>query len=68
MSVPNCETSTFHMIEAVAGLEGAPRQLADAARTSSKSPSCDRGAGAGASVSAIARRVGIHPLQLFAWA
>jgi transposase len=61
------EHRTFHMIEAVAGpLEGAPRQVR---RWSDdfKAQAVAEAMEPGASVSAIARRIGIDPSQLFTW-
>jgi transposase len=61
------EHRTFHMIEAVADrLEGAPRQV----RRWSEEFKAQAVADAmqpGASVSAIARRIGVDPSQLFTW-
>ncbi|MCZ4088687.1 transposase [Sinorhizobium psoraleae] len=56
------------MIEAVADrLEGAPRQLrrrrSDEFEARAVAEALEQGAG----VSAIARRLGIHPSQLFGW-
>ena len=61
------EHRTFHMIEAVAGrLEGAPRQFrrwSDEFKAQAVAASMEPGA----SVSAVARRIGIDPSQLFTW-
>lgn len=68
MSAPSSETRTFHMIEAVAErLEGAPRQLRRRWSDEFKAQVAAEALEPGASVSAIARRIGIHPSQLFAW-
>ena len=68
MSAPSSETRTFHMIEAVADrLEGAPRQLRRRWSDEFKAQVVTEALEPGASVSAIARRIGIHPSQLFAW-
>ncbi|WP_346656849.1 transposase [Bradyrhizobium sp. NBAIM03] len=68
MSAPSSETRTFHMIEAVADrLEGAPRQLRRHWSDEFKAQVVTEALEPGASVSAIARRIGIHPSQLFAW-
>ena len=67
MSAPSSETRTFHMIEAVADrLEGAPR-LRRRWSDEFKAQVVTEALEPGASVSAIARRIGIHPSQLFAW-
>ena len=56
------------MIEAVAErLEGAPRQLRRRWSDEFKAQVVTEALEPGASVSAIARRIGIHPSQLFAW-
>ncbi|WP_050631915.1 transposase [Bradyrhizobium viridifuturi] len=56
------------MIEAVAErLEGAPRQLRRRWSDEFKAQVVTEAPEPGASVSAIARRIGIHPSQLFAW-
>ncbi|WP_229190691.1 transposase [Bradyrhizobium brasilense] len=56
------------MIEAVADrLEGAPRQLRRRWSDEFKAQVVTEALEPGASVSAIARRIGIHPSQLFAW-
>ncbi|WP_283843200.1 transposase [Bradyrhizobium sp. 2S1] len=56
------------MIEAVADrLEGAPRQLRRRWSDEFKAQIVTEALEPGASVSAIARRIGIHPSQLFAW-
>jgi len=68
MSAPGSGTRTFHMIEAVADrLEGAPRQLRRRWSDEFKAQAVTEALEPGASVSAIARRIGIHPSQLFAW-
>ncbi|MCK1714638.1 transposase [Bradyrhizobium sp. 143] len=68
MSAPSSGTRTFHMIEAVADrLEGAPRQLRRRWSDEFKAQVVAEALEPGASVSAIARRIGIHPSQLFAW-
>ncbi|MCP1838656.1 MULTISPECIES: transposase [unclassified Bradyrhizobium] len=56
------------MIEAVADhLEGAPRQLRRRWSDEFKAQVVTEALEPGASVSAIARRIGIHPSQLSAW-
>lgn len=68
MSAPMSGTKTFHMIEAVAEpLEGAPRQVRRRWSDSFKAQVVAEALEAGASVSLIARRAGIHPSQLFTW-
>ncbi|NLS74775.1 IS66 family insertion sequence element accessory protein TnpB [Bradyrhizobium brasilense] len=68
MSAPSSGTRTFHMIEAVADrFEGAPRQLRRRWSDEFKAQVAAEAMEPGASVSAIARRIGIHPSQLFAW-
>jgi transposase len=67
MSAPSSGTRTFHMIEAIADrLEGAPR-LRRRWSDEFKAQVVTEALEPGASVSAIARRIGIHPSQLFAW-
>ncbi len=68
MSAPSSGTRTFHMIEAVAErLEGAPRQLRRRWSDEFKAQVVAEALEPGASVSAIAHRIGIRPSQLFAW-
>ncbi|MBB4184790.1 transposase [Sinorhizobium terangae] len=56
------------MIEAVADrLEGAPRQLRRRWSDEFKARAVAEALESGASVSAIAHRLGIHPSQLFGW-
>ncbi|UGY17021.1 transposase [Bradyrhizobium septentrionale] len=56
------------MIEAVAdSLEGAPRQLRRRWSDEFEAQVVTEALEPGASVSAIAHRIGIHPPQLFAW-
>ncbi|MEK1854512.1 MAG: transposase, partial [Phyllobacterium sp.] len=56
------------MIEAVAGrLEGAPRQVRRRWSDEFKAQAVADALQPGASVSAIARRIGIDPSQLFTW-
>lgn len=58
----------FHMIEAVAErLEGAPRQFRRRWSDEFKERAVAEAMQPGASVSAIAHRIGIHPSQLFGW-
>ena len=68
MSAPSSGTRTFHMIEAVADrLEGAPRQLRRRWSDEFKARAVAEALEPGASVSAIAHRLSIHPSQLFGW-
>ncbi|WP_414645468.1 transposase [Bradyrhizobium sp. 6(2017)] len=68
MSAPSSGTRTLHMIEVVADrLEGAPRQLRRRWSDEFKEQVVTEALEPGASVSTIARRIGIHPSQLFAW-
>lgn len=68
MSAATSRTRIFHMIEPVAErLEGAPRQLRRRWSDEFKAQVVAEALEPGASVSAIARRIGIHPSQLFAW-
>jgi len=68
MSAPMSEHRTFHMIEAVAGpLEGAPRQVRRQWSDEFKAQAIAETIQPGASVSAIARRIGVDPSQLFTW-
>lgn len=67
MSAPSSGTRNLHMIEAVPErLEGAPRQF----RRRWSDEFKERAVVAmepGASISAIAHRIGIHPSHLFGW-
>ena len=66
MSAPSSGTRNFHMIEAVAErLEGAPRQFRRRWSDEFKERAVAEAMEPGASVSAIAHRIGIHPSQLF---
>lgn len=68
MSAPSSGTRTFHMIEAVADrLEGAPRLLRRRWSDEFKARAVAEALEPGSSVSAIARRLDIHPSQLFGW-
>lgn len=68
MSAPSSGTRTFHMIEAVAErLDGAPRQLRRRWSDEFKARAVAEALEPGASVSAIAHRLGLHPSQLFGW-
>lgn len=68
MSAPSSGTRNFHMIEAVAErLEGAPRQFRRRWSDEFKERAVAEAMEPGASVSAIAHRIGIHPSQLFGW-
>ncbi|WP_375337424.1 MULTISPECIES: transposase [Rhizobium] len=66
MSAPSSGTRNFHMIEAVAErLEGALRQFRRRLSDDFKARAVAEAMEPGASVSAIAHRIGIHPSQLF---
>ncbi|NTA83731.1 transposase [Agrobacterium tumefaciens] len=68
MSAPSSGTRNFHMIEAVPErLEGAPRQFRRRWSDEFKEHAVAEAMEPGASVSAIAHRIGIHPSQLFGW-
>lgn len=68
MSAPSSGTRNFHMIEAVPErLEGAPRQFRRRWSDDFKARAVAEAMEPGASVSAIAHRIGIHPSQLFGW-
>lgn len=68
MSAPISGTRNFHMIEAVPErLEGAPRQFRRRWSDDFKERAVAEAMEPGANVSAIARRIGIHPSQLFGW-
>lgn len=68
MSAPSSGTRTFHMIEAVADrFEGAPRQLRRRWSDDFKARAVAEALEPNSSVSAIARRLDIHPSQLFGW-
>ena len=68
MTAPSSGTRNFHMIEAVAErFEGAPRQFRRRWSAEFKAQAVAEAMEPGASVSAIAHRMGIHPSQLFGW-
>jgi transposase len=68
MSATSSGTRNFHMIEAVPErFEGAPRQFRRRWSDEFKERAVAEAMQPGASVSAIARRIGIHPSQLFGW-
>jgi transposase len=68
MSAPVSEPRTFHMIEAVTSrLEGAPHQVRRRWSDEFKAQAVAEAMQPGASVSAIAHRIGIDPSQLFTW-
>ena len=68
MSAPSSGTRNFHMIEAVPErIEGAPRQFRRRWSDEFKERAVAEALEPGASVSAIAHRIGIHPSQLFGW-
>ncbi|NTE43864.1 transposase [Rhizobium pusense] len=68
MSAPISGTRNFHMIEPVPKrFEGAPRQFRRRWSDDFKERAVAEAMEPGASVSAIARRIGIHPSQLFGW-
>lgn len=68
MSAPSSGTRNFHMIEAVPErFEGAPRQFRRRWSEEFKARAVAEAMAPGASVSAIAHRIGIHPSQLFGW-
>lgn len=68
MSAPSSGTRNIHMIEAVPErLEGAPRQFRRRWSDEFKARAVAEAMEPGASVSAIAHRIGIHPSQLFGW-
>ncbi len=68
MSAPSSGTRTFHMIEAVADrFEGAPRQFRRHWSDDFKARAVAEALEPGSNVSAIARRLDIHPSQLFGW-
>ena len=68
MSAAMPDHRTFHMIEAVSDrLEGAPRQVRRHWSDAFKARAVAATLEPGASVSAIARELEIHPSQLFTW-
>jgi len=68
MSAPVSEPRTFHMIEAVSSrLDGAPHQVRRRWSDEFKAQAVAEAMQPGASVSAIARRIGVDPSQLFTW-
>lgn len=68
MSATVSDHRTFHIIEAVAGLlEGAPRQMWRHRSSDFKAQAVAETVQPGASVSAVARGLGVDPSQLFTW-
>lgn len=68
MSAHRSSDRSFHMIEAVPDrLEGAPSQLHRRWSDEFKEQAVAESLAPGANVSAIARRIGIGPSQLFDW-
>lgn len=68
MSAPMSDDRSFHVIEAVAErLEGAPQRVRRNWSEAFKTRLIAETLAAGANVSAIARREGIAPSQLFGW-
>ena len=70
MSAPRSRGSSFHMIEAVSvpdRLEGAPASLRRRWSDEIKEQAVAESLVPGVNVSAIARRIGVDPAQLFCW-
>ncbi len=68
MSAHSSSTRSFHMIEAVPDrLDGAPSQLRRRWSDEIKEQAIAEALVPGANVSAIARRIGVEPSQLFGW-
>jgi transposase len=70
MSAPRSSDRSFHMIEAIAvpeRLEGAPVRLRRRWSDEIKEQAVAESFLPGANVSAVARRIGVEPSQLFAW-
>ena len=67
MSATGSTTKSFHVIEAVSALEGAPVSGRRRWSASFKADLVTKALEPGANVSAIARSVGVHAAQLFAW-
>lgn len=67
MSATGSDGKSFQIIEAISSIEGAPvtgrRRWSESFKTELVAETLE----AGANVSAIARRAGIQPAQLFAW-
>ena len=67
MSATGSTTKSFHVIEAVSALEGAPMSGRRRWSASFKADLVAKALEPGVNVSAIARSAGVHPAQLFAW-
>lgn len=68
MSTPTASPRTIHMIEAVTDrLEGSPRQLRRFWSDEFKLGAVEEACRPGVNISAIARRIGIAPSQLYRW-
>jgi transposase len=67
MSATGSDSRSFHVLDAVAAIEGAPARGRRRWSESFKTELVAKTLEAGVNVSAIARQAGISPAQLFGW-